>query len=92
MATARKEPVCVITGAGEGTGATMARRFAAGGYRVALLARRTDRLRRLEGEIWDRRVTCSDLQSSVRRPVSTAATNCAGWRRKSVPVRLREKG
>lgn len=51
MATARKDPVCVITGAGEGTGAAMARRFAAGGYRVALLARTPDRLKRLEGEI-----------------------------------------
>jgi NAD(P)-dependent dehydrogenase (short-subunit alcohol dehydrogenase family) len=45
------EPVCLITGAGEGTGAACARRFAAGGYRVALLARSEDRLKRLESEI-----------------------------------------
>lgn len=45
------QPVCLITGAGEGTGAATARRFAAGGYRTALLARTETRLKRLEGEI-----------------------------------------
>ncbi len=43
--------VCVITGAGDGTGASCARRFARGGYRVALLARTQERLERLEREI-----------------------------------------
>ena len=32
------EPICLITGAGDGTGAATARRFTEGGYRVALLA------------------------------------------------------
>ncbi len=45
------QPVCLITGAGDGTGAAIARRFAAGGYRTALLARTKDRLDRLESEI-----------------------------------------
>lgn len=45
------DPVCLITGAGEGTGAATARRFATGGYRTALLARTENRLRRLEKEI-----------------------------------------
>jgi len=45
------QPVCLITGAGDGTGAAIARRFAAGGYRTALLARYQDRLSRLENEI-----------------------------------------
>lgn len=44
-------PVCVLTGAGAGTGASIARRFAAGGYRVAMLARSLDRLTDLEAEI-----------------------------------------
>lgn len=44
-------PVCVLTGAGAGTGASIARRFAAGGYRVAMLARSADRLAELEAEI-----------------------------------------
>ena len=43
--------VCVITGAGDGTGASVARRFAAGGYAVAMLARTEARLRKLEDEI-----------------------------------------
>ena len=45
------DPVCVISGVGPGTGAALARRFASGGYRVAMLARNEDRLRSLEGEI-----------------------------------------
>jgi len=45
------EPVCVITGVGPGNGASFARRFAAEGYRVAMLARSTDRLAAFESEI-----------------------------------------
>ncbi|MEM7406529.1 MAG: SDR family NAD(P)-dependent oxidoreductase [Pseudomonadota bacterium] len=43
------EPVCVVTGVGPdtGTGAEIARRFAAGGYRVAMLARDGERLEQL---------------------------------------------
>ncbi len=45
------KPVCLIAGAGPGSGAECARRFAAGDYRVALLARDQDRLKQLEAEI-----------------------------------------
>ena len=38
------EPVCVISGVGPGTGTALVRRFAAGGYRVAMLARNVERL------------------------------------------------
>ena len=44
-------PVCLVTGVGPGTGAALARRFAAGDYRVALLARDPDRLEELAAEI-----------------------------------------
>jgi short-subunit dehydrogenase len=37
-------PVCVISGVGPGTGTALARRFAAGGYGVAMLARNQQRL------------------------------------------------
>ncbi len=45
------QPVCIITGAGDGTGAAIARRFTEGGYRVALLARTESRLQSLEKEL-----------------------------------------
>jgi NAD(P)-dependent dehydrogenase (short-subunit alcohol dehydrogenase family) len=38
------EPICVVTGVGPGTGAALVRRFAAEGYRVAMLARTAERL------------------------------------------------
>ncbi len=47
----KKHPICLITGVGEGTGAHTARRFASGGYKVAMLARTKERLDRLESEI-----------------------------------------
>src|SRR5512134_444320 len=43
--------VCVVTGVGPGTGSALARRFAAGGYQVALLARTESRLRELAAEL-----------------------------------------
>jgi short-subunit dehydrogenase len=44
-------PVCIITGVGPGTGTALARRFAQGGYHVALLARSKDRLTALCNEL-----------------------------------------
>ena len=43
--------VCLITGVGPGTGASLTRRFARGGYQIAMLARDKGRLRELESEI-----------------------------------------
>lgn len=45
-------PVCLVTGVGpeHGTGAEIARRFAAGGYGVAMLARNAQRLSDLESK------------------------------------------
>jgi len=45
------ERVCVVTGVGPGTGAALARRFAADGYRVAMLARDPARLEELAAEL-----------------------------------------
>lgn len=44
-------PVAVVTGVGPGTGAAITRRFARGGYAVAMLARNRERLAELEREI-----------------------------------------
>lgn len=43
--------VCLITGVGPGTGAAMARKMAAEGYSVAMLARKAERLTELASEI-----------------------------------------
>jgi NAD(P)-dependent dehydrogenase (short-subunit alcohol dehydrogenase family) len=45
------ERVCVVTGVGPGTGAALVRRFAASGYRVAMLARDAARLEKLAAEV-----------------------------------------
>jgi NAD(P)-dependent dehydrogenase (short-subunit alcohol dehydrogenase family) len=45
------DPVCVVSGVGPGTGTALTRRFAAGGYRVAMLARTAERLEQLESAI-----------------------------------------
>ncbi len=45
------QPVCAITGVGPGNGLALARRFAAAGYRVALLARNEQRLHEHAAEI-----------------------------------------
>ncbi|MGY1529847.1 SDR family NAD(P)-dependent oxidoreductase [Luteimonas sp. A649] len=47
------KPLALVTGVGPGTGTALVRRFAEGGYRVAMLARNADRLAALEAEIPD---------------------------------------
>ena len=44
-------PLAVVTGVGPGTGVAVVRRLAAGGHRVAMLARDRERLARFAGEI-----------------------------------------
>ena len=45
------EPICVISGVGPGTGSALVRRFAAGGYRIAMLARNAERLAELAKQV-----------------------------------------
>lgn len=45
------QKVCVVTGIGPGLGIAYARRFAAGGYRVALLGRTHEKLQRYADEL-----------------------------------------
>jgi NAD(P)-dependent dehydrogenase (short-subunit alcohol dehydrogenase family) len=49
------KPVCAILGVGPGNGAAFARRFSAGGYAVALMARRGDIIDPLAAELPDAR-------------------------------------
>lgn len=51
--TDTSKPLALVTGVGPGTGAAISRRFAEGGYRVAMLARDADRLTGLQREIPD---------------------------------------
>ena len=55
------KPVCIVTGVGDGTGAALARRFAQGGYQVAMIARNTERLEALQHEIDDARAYECDI-------------------------------
>lgn len=57
------KPVCIVTGVGpeHGTGAEIARRFAAGGYRVAMLARNAGNLAVLEAKYEDARAYPCDV-------------------------------
>ena len=55
------DAVCLITGVGPGTGTALARRFASGGYRVAMLARNAERLAALEGELAGSRAFACDV-------------------------------
>jgi short-subunit dehydrogenase len=48
---ASEREVCLVTGVGPGTGSALARRFAWGGYRVAMLARSAERLDALKREL-----------------------------------------
>jgi NADP-dependent 3-hydroxy acid dehydrogenase YdfG len=43
--------VALITGVGPGTGSSIARRFSKGGYKVAMIARDKERLKKLENEL-----------------------------------------
>jgi NAD(P)-dependent dehydrogenase (short-subunit alcohol dehydrogenase family) len=65
------QPVCVVTGVGPGTGAALARRFATGGYRVAMMARDAERLAQLEREIPASRAYVCDVSDAAQ--VETAA-------------------
>jgi NADP-dependent 3-hydroxy acid dehydrogenase YdfG len=67
------EQVCLITGVGPGTGAALARRFARGGYRVAMLARSAERLDALAAEIAGARAFQCDVTDAGALEATCAA-------------------
>ena len=60
------DPIAVVTGLGPGTGAAIARRFARGGYAVAMLARNRDRLDKLEREVANARAYACDVTNEAQ--------------------------
>ena len=66
-------PVALVTGVGPGTGAAIARRFATGGWRVAMLARTRDRLSALEAELPGSRAYVCDVTDPVALDAAIAA-------------------
>jgi len=59
------KPLALVTGVGPGTGSAISRRFAQGGYRVAMLARNVDRLAALEEEIPDSIAVACDVSDAA---------------------------
>jgi NAD(P)-dependent dehydrogenase (short-subunit alcohol dehydrogenase family) len=67
------QPVCLITGVGPGTGSALARRFAAGGYRIAMLARNAARLAALEQELPGAKAYVCDAADAAQVDAAVAA-------------------
>jgi len=68
-----KRPVALVTGVGPGTGAAIARRFSAGGYRVAMLARSGERLTALAQEIATAKGYVCDVTNEAQIDATLAA-------------------
>jgi short-subunit dehydrogenase len=66
-------PIAVVTGVGPGTGAAIVRRFAHGGYSVAMLARNRDRLIQLESVIANAHAYPCDVTNEAQIDSTIAA-------------------
>src|SRR5215218_1042077 len=66
-------PVCVITGVGPGTGSALVRRFVAGGYCVAMLARNAGRLDTLAKDMPDAHAFPCDVTDHAQVDATIAA-------------------
>ena len=73
------KPIVVVTGVGPGTGAAIARRFAHGGYAVAMLARNRERLALLEREIPNARAYPCDVTDEAQLDATIGGSPCRPW-------------
>jgi NAD(P)-dependent dehydrogenase (short-subunit alcohol dehydrogenase family) len=64
-ASPARKPVCAVVGVGPGNGAAFARRFAAEGYAVALMARRTELTAELAAKLPGSRAYACDVANAA---------------------------
>src|SRR5579872_1777469 len=69
-----KSPVCAVIGVGPGNGEALARRFAADGYALALMARRMDLTTKLAAELPRARSYACDVAEAASVEATFAAT------------------
>ena len=74
MADDSKRPVCAVVGVGPGNGEALARRFAADGYAIALMARRTELTAKLAGELPRAKSYACDVTEAASVETAFAAT------------------
>jgi NAD(P)-dependent dehydrogenase (short-subunit alcohol dehydrogenase family) len=72
------KPLALIVGVGPGLGAALARRFAAGGMTVAVVARRKEKLEALASEIAGQAYACDGTKEPDVEALFEAATKAGG--------------
>ena len=73
MADGSKRPVCAVVGVGPGNGEALARRFAADGYSIALMARRTELTAKLAAELPSAKAYACDVTEAASVEAAFAA-------------------
>ena len=74
MADGSKRPVCAVVGVGPGNGEAIARRFAADGYAIALMARRSELTAKLAAELSSAKAYACDVTDAASVEAAFAAT------------------
>jgi NAD(P)-dependent dehydrogenase (short-subunit alcohol dehydrogenase family) len=74
MANGSRFPVCAVVGVGPGNGEAFARRFAADGYAIALMARRAELTGKLAAELLRARSYACDAADAASIEAAFAAT------------------